>query len=67
MVLGHDTSTFIDWFPMEVLRNAMPNWHYRHISEDVLPALRDAGVSDEQLKLMMEENPRRIFEHGGGY
>lgn len=67
MVLGHDANTFIDWFPMEVARNAMPNWNFRHVSEDVLPALRDAGVSDEQVKLMMEGNPRRIFEHGGGY
>ncbi|MCH8949004.1 MAG: phosphotriesterase, partial [Chloroflexi bacterium] len=59
MVLSHDANCYIDWFPMELIRNAMPNWHFRHISEDVLPALREAGVSDEQIKQMMVENPRR--------
>ena len=24
----------------------MPNWHYEHICDDVLPALRDAGVTE---------------------
>ena len=67
MVLSHDANCYIDWFPMELIRNAMPNWHFRHISEDVLPALREAGVSDEQIKQMMVENPRRIFGQSGGY
>jgi len=67
MVLGHDAHCYFDWFPMELVRSNMPNWHYRHISEDVLPALRDAGVSDEQINQMMVENPRRIFEQSGGY
>ncbi len=67
MVLSHDASCYIDWFPMQLIRNNVPNWHYRHISEDVLPALREAGVSDEQIDQMMVENPRRIFEQSGGY
>ena len=67
MVLSHDANCYIDWFPMELIRNNVPNWHFRHISEDVLPALREAGVSDEQIKQMMVENPRRIFEQSGGY
>ena len=67
MVLGHDASCYIDWFPMELLQKNMPNWHYRHISEDVLPALREAGVTGEQIDQMMVENPRRIFEQSGGY
>ena len=44
----------------------MPNWHYRHISEDVLPALREAGVTHEQINQMMVENPCCIFEQRGG-
>ena len=67
MVLSHDASCYIDWFPQEALRNAMPNWHYRHISEEVLPALRASGVSEEQIRQMTVENPRRIFERSGGY
>jgi len=37
------------------------NWHYRHISEDVLPALREHGVPDEQIRTMLVDNPRRYF------
>jgi phosphotriesterase-related protein len=33
----------------------------------VLPALRDAGVSDDEIRVMLVDNPRRIFEHGEGY
>lgn len=63
MVLSHDASCFIDWFgPDPATVPAMqPNWNYRHISDDVLPALRDAGVSDAQLDQMLVGNPRRYF------
>ena len=42
----------------------MPNWHYLHIPEDVLPALRARGVTEEQIHQMLVDNPRRIL--GGG-
>ena len=66
MVIAHDASCYIDWFPQEALANAMPNWHFRHISEDVLPALRASGVSEDQIRQMTVENPRRFFERSGG-
>ena len=63
IVLSHDASCFIDWFgPDPATVPAMqPNWHYRHISEDVLPALRAAGVGDGQIDQMLVGNPRRYF------
>ena len=67
MVLSHDASCHIDWFPADVLKASVPNWHFRHISDDVLPALKGAGVSDDQISLMTVENPRRIFERQGTY
>jgi len=67
MVLSHDASCYFDWFPQEAIRATLPNWHFRHISEDVLPALRQAGVSDAQIRQMTVENPRRIFEQQGAY
>ncbi|MCI0856354.1 MAG: phosphotriesterase-related protein, partial [Chloroflexi bacterium] len=67
MVLSHDASCHIDWFPADMMKDAVPNWHFRHISDDVLPALREAGVSDEQITQMTVENPRRIFEQSGSY
>ena len=67
MVLSHDASCYIDWYPQEALRAAVPNWHYAHISRDVVPALRAAGVTDEQVRLMTVDNPQRIFERQGAY
>ena len=67
MVLSHDASCYFDWFPQETVRASVPNWHFRHISQDVLPALRRAGVSEEQVRQMTVDNPRRVFEQQGAY
>ena len=67
MVLSHDTSCYIDWFPAELIKQVMPRWHYLHISDDVVPALKAAGVSDDQIRTMTVDNPRRIFEVQGAY
>jgi phosphotriesterase-related protein len=64
MVLAHDASCWIDWFGPDVLAMQAaltPNWHYEHISDDVLPALAEAGVTAEQIDEMMVGNPRRYF------
>jgi phosphotriesterase-related protein len=64
MVLSHDASCFIDWFGPDfaALQPAvLPNWRYDHISDDVLPALREAGISEAQLDQMLVGNPRRYF------
>ena len=39
----------------------------QEVPDDVLPALREAGVSDAQVDQMMRLNPQAIFEHTGGY
>jgi phosphotriesterase-related protein len=67
MVLSHDASCYLDWLPDGLVPVAMPNWHYLHISDDVLPALRSRGVTDEQIHTMMVDNPRTIFATQGGY
>jgi phosphotriesterase-related protein len=67
MVLAHDACCHIDWYPMDAVRATVPNWQFLHITNDVLPALRAAGVSDADITTMTVDNPRRIFEHGGGY
>ena len=61
MVLAHDASCFIDWFDSQAKAQAVPNWNYRHISEDVLPALLERGVSEEQIQTMLVDNVRRYF------
>ena len=62
MVLAHDASCFIDWFEENAKAAAVPNWNYTHISDHVLPALRERGVTDEQITTMLVDNPRRYFE-----
>lgn len=64
MVLAHDASCFIDYFPgdaQQAFKQVQPHWNFKHISEDVLPMLRDRGVTDEQLTTMLVDNPRRYF------
>ena len=67
MVLSHDAMCFNDWLPEELVPVALPNWHYLHIHNDVLPALKQRGVTDEQITTMLVDNPRKIFEHQGAY
>ena len=67
MVLAHDASCYIDWFEEQLVRAAMPRWHFLHIPDDVVPALRAEGVSAEQIRQMTVDNPRRIFEAQGAY
>jgi phosphotriesterase-related protein len=67
MVLSHDANCHIDWFPLDLVRQAVPHWNYHHVPEDVIPALREQGVADAQIEQMTVGNPRRIFEMQGAY
>ena len=64
MVLAHDANCFIDWFGAahdQIRPVAAPNWHYEHITDDVLPALLASGVTQDQIDTMMVENPVHYF------
>jgi phosphotriesterase-related protein len=61
LVLSHDAACFSDMFSPDMLRRAAPNWDFGHLTRDVLPALRERGVTDEQLETMLVRNPRRIL------
>lgn len=67
MVLSHDASCHIDWFDPELLAASVPNWHFLHISKDVIPALLERGVTEADITTMLVEVPRRILDHGPGY
>lgn len=67
IVLSHDAAVFFDWLPMEALPQILPQWHYTHIHDDVLPALRERGVSDDDLRRMLVENPKRMLVRGAAY
>jgi phosphotriesterase-related protein len=66
-LLSHDAAVFNHWLPERQLPAALPRWHYLHIHNDVLPALRELGVTEDQLHTMLIDNPRRIFERQGAY
>jgi len=67
MVLSHDAGCHMDWFDDDFLQAAQPNWNFLHISRDVLPAMRQRGVSERHIEAMLVDNPRRILDHGPGY
>lgn len=67
MVLSHDAACFNDWLPEAALPVITPNWNFLHIHNDVIPALKQRGVTDEQVRTMLVDNPRRIFERQGAY
>ena len=67
MVLSHDAACFNDWLPERDLPAVLPNWHYLHIHNDVMPALKKRGVTDEQIRMMLVDNPRAIFSSQDAY
>jgi phosphotriesterase-related protein len=67
MVLSHDAACHMDWFDEEFISRVQPNWHYLHISRDVLPMLEERGVTDDEIRQMLIDNPRRILDHEAGY
>ena len=62
MVLSHDANCWTDMLSEEDKRRTRPLWHYNHIPDDILPALRKAGVTEDQIEQMLVRNPRAIFE-----
>ena len=67
MVLSHDASSYFGWVDPPLREKILPNWHFNHIPDNVIPALRQAGVTEEQIRTMTVDNPRRIFEAQGAY
>ncbi|HUF54596.1 MAG TPA: phosphotriesterase-related protein [Dehalococcoidia bacterium] len=67
MVLSHDASCYIDWVDPNLLPRVLPNWHFNYIPDEILPALREAGVSEDDITTMSVDNPRRIFEAQEAY
>ncbi len=67
LVLSHDAACHIDWFDRALREAALPRWSFSHLHDDVVPALRERGVTDEQLNQMLVENPKRILARGEPY
>ena len=65
MVFSHDEDVASDFGqhkrPVQAAAPA-PTGAYCYVADTVVPALRAAGVTDEQIRQMTVENPRRVFE-----
>ena len=62
MILSQDANCYSDWFPPGLEEQVSPNWHFLHVLQDVIPALLERGVSQDDVDLMMRGNGRRFFE-----
>ena len=45
----------------EAMQEMLPNWRSNHIFKEILPKLRAAGLSAEQIETILVDNPRRLF------
>ena len=63
MFLSQDYCSTIDWFAPEVQAylkaNEVPDWSMTFLFEQVIPELKERGMTDEQLDQMMVQNPKR--------
>jgi phosphotriesterase-related protein len=64
MFLSQDYCATLDWYPVEVeeqllAAGAAKDWSMTLVFDQVIPSLREAGMTDDQLQTMMVENPKR--------
>jgi phosphotriesterase-related protein len=64
MFLSQDYCATLDWYPVEAMRQMESaglarGWSMTLVFEQVIPALRERGMTDDQLNTMLVENPKR--------
>ena len=64
MLLSADSCATLDWYPAAAVEQMLAaglakDWTIRIVPEKVVPALREGGMTDEQLETMMVVNPKR--------
>jgi phosphotriesterase-related protein len=67
VLLSHDASFWDDLRPRQSLRKTRPNWHHRHVSEDIVPGLVALGVTSRQLDEMLIHSPRSLLTPSAPY
>ncbi len=67
IVLGHDAHCYAEWNHEDDPFRRLEHWQYDHLPTEVLPLLREAGVSDEDLDRMLVSNPVRLLRRGSPY
>ncbi|MFC0433866.1 phosphotriesterase [Kutzneria buriramensis] len=62
MVLSHDACCYIDWIQPAARAAALPQWHYTHLHDEVIPWVLAHGITQRQIDTMLVDVPRRFFE-----
>ncbi len=65
LLISHDsTCTWLGRPPNVPARvlEFVANWHPTHLFNNIIPALKKGGASDDHIKTIIEDNPRRLFE-----
>lgn len=65
IMLSHDSvSTFLGrgFAPPPEIAEQLKNWNPTHILKNILPRLREAGVTQQTIDTITIDNPRRYFE-----
>jgi phosphotriesterase-related protein len=64
MVLSHDAAFYSHVTPPSWRAVNAPRWRMDTIPRHIVPALRDAGVSADQIDQLLIRNPQRLLEVG---
>jgi phosphotriesterase-related protein len=67
MVLSHDTSCFSQNYDADKREALLPDWTHDNLITHIVPLLRQAGVSDQDLHQMLVANPAEIFSRVDPY
>ena len=59
MMLSQDYVSTLDWFPAEMVTQMLPKWSFTLVLDEIIPTLKESGVTDEQIDAMMVDAPRR--------
>jgi phosphotriesterase-related protein len=64
MMISQDYCATLDWYPPEVIdqllaAGVVKDWSMTLVLDEVLPGLREAGMTADQEETIMVENPRR--------
>jgi phosphotriesterase-related protein len=62
LIFSHDV--VLNWLGREVElpKEIVQNWYPTHIFKNIVPDLQRSGVTEEQIRTIMVENPRKLFE-----
>lgn len=66
MVLSHDASCFTHNFDVDAKQELLPQWRFTHLHDEVIPALKERGVTSGQIDQMLIHNPHTILQRSTG-